>query len=84
MPDFVRVKSYSNDKSTGTVEIIGFEHVVPLKDQNVLVRESSMKLSMHQYADRRGPHRHWSNDATTGGTSASGATALAFGRYLGR
>lgn len=38
IPDFVRVKSYANTASTGNVDIIGFEHVVPLKDQNVLVR----------------------------------------------
>jgi len=37
--DFLRVKSYKNDKSTGDVSIIGSDDLTQLKDKNVLIVE---------------------------------------------
>lgn len=37
--DFVRVKSYKNDQSTGEVKIIGGDSLEELKDKNVLIVE---------------------------------------------
>jgi len=39
VPDFVRERSYANQASTGTVDIIGWEHLVKLTGQNVLIVE---------------------------------------------
>ncbi|XP_064613788.1 hypoxanthine-guanine phosphoribosyltransferase-like [Liolophura sinensis] len=37
--DFIRTRSYVNEKSTGNVNIIGADHLVTLKGKNVLVVE---------------------------------------------
>merc|ERR1711976_185668 len=37
--DFIRVKSYANDQSTGTVNIVGIDNLDNLKGKNVLVVE---------------------------------------------
>jgi len=37
--DFIRLKSYSNDKSTGTIQVIGSDNLDNLKGKNVVIVE---------------------------------------------
>lgn len=37
--DFIRLKSYENDKSTGEIKVIGGDNLQSLKDKNILIVE---------------------------------------------